>query len=318
MVRSAKSRGAIPKALVLSIAAHATLLGLATLPAAAERQEAFVAPLASPLDVWAGTTADLPSLHEIEVEPGGEPAPEGHGSSAIQPPPEPAAEPKPVAPRPVVAKAPPKRAPEPVDEDPYEGDDGDEPPREAPKPAASVAPSARSGDGDAVGAPKRGGDFGAEGEVSSARDLGRAFTRAIPPACQADAAWAALPTGAAGAVDVEIAIDAAGRIVGSRTLGDDPPPLHLAGLVRRTVALLGAGTFAVQSGSVSAGTQTIRVRAVVSDVPDDEEGGEAGLAYEYQGKRGLAGFTQPGGRHVEVRTEVLRVTVRANAFEDAP
>jgi len=139
------------------------------------------------------------------------------------------------------------------------------------------------------------------------RDLGRAFTRAIPPACQADAIWGTLAPGDAGTVELTITIDPTGRIQGYELLGDAPPK-QLEHLAKRTLALLKAGTFALQSGSVSEGRERLRIRATTSDTAAGEEtGGPAGLSFAYDGKKGKAGFTQSNGRHVEILVEVVEV-----------
>ena len=84
------------------------------------------------------------------------------------------------------------------------------------------------------------------------RDLRRAFTRAVPAACQSDAAWAALPQGDAGSVEVAITVDDGGHPTSAEPRGVDPPKI-LVGLLRRTFPLLQAGTFAIQGGTVGAG-----------------------------------------------------------------
>lgn len=145
------------------------------------------------------------------------------------------------------------------------------------------------------------------------RDLGRAFTRAIPPANDADTVWASLPTGDAGSLEVSIEIDAEGKIKGFTPLGK-VQPAHLLGIARRTLALLRGGTFAIQSGSVSAGQQVLRLSAQISDVapPEQGTGGATGLGFRWDGKHGLASFTQASGRHVEVKVELVRVLVGQN------
>src|SRR5262249_3075921 len=129
-------------------------------------------------------------------------------------------------------------------------------------PVASSAASAGNGTGTT-------GTFGSEGEAAK-RDLGRAFTRAIPAACSADPVWGKLAAGDAGTRRVELHVDAEGHITGAEPLGDNPPK-QLVSILRRTVPMLSAGTFAVRGGTVSAGTQTLELKAVVSD----EAGGDS-------------------------------------------
>ena len=277
-----------------------------------------------------------------------EPAPVAAGAEPVPPVPAPPARVPPVAaPRrpapPPGAGAPPARAP--PAQGPTPPGQGPAPPRRRePKPTttASAAPATASApdarrrtakgapakpvtassgapgaDGPAAAgsragaAPGSGGSFGAEGEAS-VRDLGRAFTRAIPPASDSDPAWAALPTGDAGALEVAIDVDATGHITGWRPL-DEHPSKHLSSLVKRTVLLLKQGTFALRGGDVGAGAQVLRLGATVSDVevPADHPGGSFGLKYAYAGGKGTAAFTQMSGRHVEITVKLLRVEAAA-------
>ncbi|MFS8066216.1 MAG: hypothetical protein ACMG6S_07570, partial [Byssovorax sp.] len=166
-------------------------------------------------------------------------------------------------------------------------------------------PKRKGGGGDAGGASGDGakaGPFGAEGP-SAVRSLGRAFTRAIPMACQADPGWGKLPSGDAGAIEIAITIDETGHITGYRALASDPPK-QLVALVKRTIALLDAGTFALK-GNVSAGVEVLRIHAGVSDLEAAEAGSVAALSFG----EGKAAFTQDSGRHVEVTVRVVKVDV---------
>jgi outer membrane biosynthesis protein TonB len=173
-------------------------------------------------------------------------------------------------------------------------------------PSASPAASSAAGTGAGSG---NAGTFGSEGQAAK-RDLGRAFTRAIPAACAADPVWAKLAAGDAGTLRVELRIDAEGHIAGAEPLGDSPAK-HLVNVLRRTVPLLQAGTFAVRGGAVTAGKQTLELKAVVSDetASDDEANGRDKLAFSYDGGRGKASFTQTGGRRVDVSVRVVSVEV---------
>ncbi|WP_233562682.1 hypothetical protein, partial [Sorangium cellulosum] len=203
-------------------------------------------------------------------------------------------------------------------------------PRATPRP--SVAPR-REGEGEERAADERAGDptrstaartsggageggegnFGAAGS-SAVRSLGRAFTRAIPPACQADPSWATLPLGSAGKARIVIDIDDAGHIASWRPEGEEPLARHLGNLAKRTIALLGSGTFAVARGAVTAGKQTLEVSAVIrAGAEDGETGAPADLAWRFEGGRGKASFAQPGGRVVEVVVQVVRTEVARGA-----
>src|SRR5205814_124493 len=100
------------------------------------------------------------------------------------------------------------------------------------------------------------------------RDLGRAFTRAIPTACASDPLWGPLPRGEAGKMEIAVHVDGSGHIASAEPRGHDPPKA-LVSLVRRTMVLLEAGTFAVRAGAVSEGTEIIELRASIRDMPED-------------------------------------------------
>ena len=148
------------------------------------------------------------------------------------------------------------------------------------------------------------GSFGSAG-ASSVRDLGRAFMRAIPPACDSDAAWGKLSPGSAGTFEVAILVDDDGRITGWEPLKPNPPA-HLASVVRRTLGLMRGGTFALRDGAVSSGRQILRLSAEVSDVAVGTDPFELGRG-DWDGRKGVAYFTQTSGRHVEIKVELVRV-----------
>jgi hypothetical protein len=338
MARVKAGDGKLTRAAAVSVALHAALVGLARLPSPAEAHER---PRDEPSDVWVGTTSELASERLIPVDVGapaagvatlGEAAP----SATPAPPPVEATPPVPSeiprTPESSPIRRSRDRAPEPppaarageathaaathdaaTRDEPTRDEATRAPDRERParRPrhsrAAASAASVASEAGEASAAPpvgaSPGGAFGAEGP-GGARDLGRAFTRAIPPACQADPLWGDLPAGAAGSALFAIDVDADGKIARFEPLDRDPPK-HLVALVRRTTALLGAGTFAIRLGSVTGGRQTLRVRASLSDEGEDA----VGLSFKYEGGHGLAAFTQSAGRRVEVDVEVVRVEV---------
>jgi hypothetical protein len=133
--------------------------------------------------------------------------------------------------------------------------------------------------------------------------LGRAFTRAIPAACHTDPLWAEAALGDTGKLELAIHVDEGGHITSAEPQGRSRPKALLS-LVRRTVVLLQAGTFAVRAGAVGEGTEILELRAMVSDVPDPADK----LASDTE--RGKAEFTQATGRHVEVTVKVLRIEAR--------
>jgi hypothetical protein len=163
-----------------------------------------------------------------------------------------------------------------------------------------------AGDASRSGGGQRGRGFGAEAP-SAVWDLGGAFTRVIGPACMADPIWSKLAVGSGGELEIAITVDDAGHITGFTPPSDDAP-WHLVALVKRTLKLLGAGTFAIRSGSVSAGTEVLRISASLRDMDESEmKAAPASFGYDRGKGKGKAGFTQPGGRHVDVSVEVVRV-----------
>ncbi|AKT42305.1 uncharacterized protein CMC5_065280 [Chondromyces crocatus] len=209
---------------------------------------------------------------------------------------------------PVASSAKPAREKE--DDDPYAEASPPRPSSSAEASAAAQRPAVSSGASDAEGRREgkqaQGGGaqgaFGAEG-VSGVRSLGRAFTRAIPPACQADPAWRALPAGSAGIARIVVEIDGEGHVAGWKPEGTSTVPAPLAGLARRTLALLRAGVFAMRGSEVVAGSQTLEISAEVLE-------GAAGddLAWKFEDGQGRASFIPTEGRRIDVRLRVLRAT----------
>ncbi len=310
-----------------SIVFHGGIVAVALVIAALRREPpapTIEAPV-NAVDVWSGVTAAIGGEHLVDVNVdalGGQAGPAGAAGKAADATP-PAAPPPPakaaIAPKPAAEKAA-------LPDDPGAIEPAPRPRVKKAKPAA-IDPAASSaaadpGDGDAKSAPPaaprttkhkagggaegddgdgaRSGPFGAEGP-SAVRSLGRAFTRAIPAACQSDASWGKLPAGDAGSIEVAITVDESGHITGYKPRDHDPPK-QLVALVKRTLSLLDAGTFALK-GSTSAGVEVLRIQAGVSDVAADEAGGATALSFG----EGKAAFTQDSGRHVEVTLRVVKV-----------
>jgi outer membrane biosynthesis protein TonB len=299
--------------LFASLAVHAAPLALMRLPVAAARTDASPT-TAEPIDRWSGTTADIAPerVYDVSVDPPGAGQPGAPALPSRAPVPSPPAkataptdpersEPAPAKPSPPSEKPKRRSAATPDATAPVDDAATHRPRQEA------ARPSSAEGSAEDRGGGSRGGSFGAEGP-SAVRDLGRAFTRAIPPACQADLTWSKLAAGEGGRIEVAIEIDETGHITGFKPAEDDPPK-HLLALVKRTIALLEAGTFALRGGSVSRGTEVLRIQASMRDVgvDDGEAGGAAGLSFAYDRGKGKAGFTQAGGRHVDVSVEVVKV-----------
>lgn len=312
-VSTRQSRGKGSIALVVSIAAHAALIALARPVISAPSRASD-----EPADAWAGVTTELGGRGEqlVDVSVDSPPRPQ------VAPAPPPLPSPKPVVQAPsndkdaptiaVLPKPKPIDAPRSIAPKPAVKKRNDPPPsNDRPQPKRNVAAraSSKGNDGEGEGNGAQGQRGGSEADQPGApRDLGRAFTRAIPAACQADPVWSAIPLGDAGAIEVTFQIDSEGHLSGDPTF-EGSPPKHLANLVRRTKALLDAGVFALRGASngVRAGSETLRLRVSVSEGGDSEAGGAAGLAFHYAGKKGKASFTQPTGRHVDVQIEVVKI-----------
>lgn len=318
MTRVLPSKTAMRKTLAISLAVHGALFAVV---GPLGRGSASASALAPPEDRWTGTTAELPfaagnggPLYDVSVDR----APPALPLPSPPPPPLPAAPAPPAAPDlpasppapPLLAAAPapPRRQkPAPRTKDrphPDVSASTSAAPIERRAPGRSPALAARAGAPGGGGS--AGGSFGSEGPAS-VRDLGRALTRAIPPACDADPVWASLPIGPAGKLEVVVHIDESGHITGAEPRGA-VQPRALVNILRRTIPLLQAGTFAVREGATAAGDEILELSATVSDA-SDASGAPNQLAFEYARGKGKARFTQSSGRHVEVGVRVVRIEI---------
>jgi len=270
---------------------------------------------------------DKPKVKEPSKTP--EKAPEKAAKPKVDPPkaekPEPkdeAAEDKKPEPAPE-KKDPETKAADPKEPAPNSSDkpeDQDKPTSEAekkpvrtakrPKPGAAPAATPANADGTADGTGKSpsGGSFGAEG-AATVRDLGKAFTRALPAASSPEKAWGSLKAGSAGSIEVAVAIGEEGKVTGFEVLSKDPPA-HLLSAVKRTVDMLKFGTFMRSGETATTGRNVFRLVAEVSDreVTEEDVSGAAafGLGSEWDGRKGTAHFTQVSGKHVEMKVEFVR------------
>jgi len=160
----------------------------------------------------------------------------------------------------------------------------------------------------------RPGAFGASGQPAGERDLGKAFTRALPRATSSDSVWERLPIGYSARVYARLETDAEGHVVATDAWLDGDaaaPPPELVRLVRRGVGLLGTGQFALPGG-VARGTQTLRidVRLEQGSRSDDllaEPGDTVELGFEppRPGRPGRAFFRKASGRTLEMRVAIV-------------
>lgn len=181
--------------------------------------------------------------------------------------------------------------------------------RPKPSPAAPVAATSSDDSPDANAGGSNSGPFGTDA-ATSIRNLGDAFTRALPPACDSDKVWGTLAAGSAGSIEVALNVDEEGKVTGFEPLTTNPPA-HLISAVKRTVANLKRSMAMMRAGSVNPGKHVLRLSAKLSDeaVTEEEVNGAAafGLDSKWEGRKGVASFTQASGRHVEITVEFVRV-----------
>jgi hypothetical protein len=176
--------------------------------------------------------------------------------------------------------------------------------------------SAATNDADGSGKPATQAATGALGSTDlppGVRSLPSAFTRAIPPATGADPLWQTLPAGKQHPFTVAVRVDRDGHIQESKIVEDHEgtPPEQFVHLRERVLALLGAGSFALQN-NVSAGSELFRITITLSDRAVKEESEPAELVERgFDPPRGTqagrAYFTLASGRHFEARVELLNV-----------
>ncbi len=246
--------------------------------------------------------------NSIEVEA---PTPEAAAPAAPEPEPEP--EPETVD----VATLPTEPEPQ-LDPEPGAAPPPKPIPRTIPKstrvarPAAAVRPAADP-NSPITGAPAA-GTFGQEGLAPGVRRLGYAFTRAIPAATPADAAWRELPVGHVGTIRIELEVDESNHIGALKHWqahpGEPAPPAVLERMVDRTLILLRAGQFAL-SGSNQPGTERLVIDVQLSDEAADED------ATDNVVNKGFDGATpsHPGKAHFRYgtgRTFEANVTIASS------
>lgn len=212
-------------------------------------------------------------------------------------------------------KDPVAKAAKPEEQAPHSADkpeEQDKPSRTAKRPKATLPPASAGADADGSadgsGKSPSGGSFGAEG-TATVRDLGKAFTRALPAASSPDKAWGGLDAGSSGAIEVAVVIGEEGKITGFEVLSKDPPA-YLVTAVKRTVDMLKFGSFMRAGETATAGRNVFKIVAEISDreVSEGDVSGAAafGLGSTWEGRKGTAHFTQVSGKHVEMKIEFVR------------
>ncbi|HSC88221.1 MAG TPA: hypothetical protein VLC09_13150, partial [Polyangiaceae bacterium] len=258
--------------LVASLGVHAA--ALASLRPAQEFSRSLA-------DAWAGTGVEVELVESSDVAAGA-PADEAADAEAGTVPAP--SEPEPAAPTPESAEpsapesepaVPTKAARPPAARPTPSAAHASAPSATPPRAAASSQPqslsphsSASAGagtdtpnSGANAGAGSSAGSFGATGLPAGVRDLGTAFTRAIPPAASRDAAFVSSAPGDLGTIRIRLALGEEGRISSTtvvRRPGEEVPA-SLERLATRVVALLGGGQFALRDRVGRAGEQTLEL-----------------------------------------------------------
>ncbi len=322
------SRSTLPLTLLVSSVLHVALLAVALAPEPAHAGGREGAGADRP-DRWVGDTFD------VELLDGPTESPEPPAPALARP--APASDPRPVvvpppAPPPVANDS--QVAPTIVSADeadlatspqPKAGstatadhDEPDEPTERtdptdvtAPVGVVDVPPSGlpRAEASATAARPSSGTSFGAQGTGGAVRQLGRAFTRALPAAALPKDGWLALPIGVGPVAQVTLTLDESGQLL-EPDFGDDPVPSILAKLIHRTHLLLKRGRFAIDDDP-GAGSETFAIHLEVSDEPPtDDPFAEPGhiMRRGFEPPRpdraGRAHFTFASGRHVVVHVEL--------------
>ncbi len=174
-------------------------------------------------------------------------------------------------------------------------------------PAGGSAPAT-----DGVASETTGQGYGARGLPPGVRDLGSAFTRAIPAAVSRDPVWQEHALGKAGSFVVRLELGSEGRVAESRLVlrPSERVPAEIERLERRVTALLGGGQFALPPSAGRQKVQLLLVEVELSDGPPragaaPQEVVELGFAPPNELTPGRAYFTLGSGRHFEASVTLL-------------
>jgi hypothetical protein len=332
-VHDRMGRNAGPWALAISLLAHGSVMATAGLVGAA-MHEAGADERSQPRTTTPPPRGDTFDIEGLVDAPSGRSAPSPGVDDAIEklnddgakspssepiapPPPAPAAstpppprqvepEPRHEAPATTPEPAPPPPGP-PYPSPPAASSEPDASggPRPTPPASPSASPSAPDGPSDGDGPGRR---YGAEQGPRRGFDrVGPAFARAIARAVNADPVWSELPLGRVGAFELDIAIDADGKI--ADVVGDEKLEGALAALVRRTRPAL-FGRFTLTEGGHE-GVDTLRITVHLEQrPPPPEEKLRFGATPPDEGPPWKAYFTLESGRHFEALVEVVHSKVR--------
>jgi hypothetical protein len=138
------------------------------------------------------------------------------------------------------------------------------------------------------------------------RNLPKAFTRALANAAAGDAErYAKLPAGKLEEFRVTIDVGERGEVA-NHSLNREASA-RMKDLVRRTLASLGAGQFALRETQVSAGTLELHIEVWLSGAVAGSPR-VTGIGYEapWPGHEGKAYFVVDSGRRFEAKVKHLR------------
>lgn len=147
--------------------------------------------------------------------------------------------------------------------------------------------------------------MGALGLPPGVRHFAQAFTRALAAGSYGDPEWSELAPGNVGRAVVEVQVDGDGHIEG---LSFDPliaTPAIVKRMLDHTLLLLKAGTFSLDSVSVTPGTAHLSIDVSLTQQASPEPDAaprelfEKGHRPPTRAQAGYARFTLNSGRHME-------------------
>ena len=179
-------------------------------------------------------------------------------------------------------------------------------------PRAVASATASPGSAGSTGSASS-GTFGAEGAAAGVRDLVRFFVRTMPIVASSDPVWSSLPLGAAGATEVTLGLDGAGKPFAAEP-AESAAPAHLRRLIHKTLSVMSSGRFAPPPSDLPAAEQKLKIAIALTQqepppAQDVASGGAFSLRFEPADAHHVsrAFFTLSSGRRVEVSVRQMPV-----------